>query len=234
MFQDICIYLEARGPTEDFEHFKAIEIFDDVMVSLVQEGRMQRFLPCNACLALGKDRYFVEVGPGFEPRDEMEICQGVNGDSLGDEKQHYMDEKQKSLISTIPPVVAMNQTFSGGIQGQPLKPLREIEEGLKVGDQIWINRDRSSHPYNPVARLMPYCHVVVYVGDEHGQKKVIHVTSASFWDGKLILTATIKEDFINAVINPDDLGKKYDVFLYFIFVVSTCPLNNEYTPCDFS
>ena len=206
MFQDICIYLEARGPTADFEHFKAIEIFDEVMVSLVQEGKMQRFLPCNACLALGKDRYFVEVGPGFEPRDEMEICQGVNGDSRSDEKQHYMDERQKSLIRTIPPVVAMNQTLRGGIQGQPLKPLREIEEGLKVGDQIWINRDRSSHPYNPVARLMPYCHVVVYVGvdDDDGQKKVIHVTPAS----KLMLTATIKEDSINDVIKPDDLGKK--------------------------
>ena len=207
MFQDICIYLEARGPTADFEHFKAIETFDEVMVSLVQEGRMQRFLPCNACLALGKDRYFVEVGPGFELRDEMEICQGVNGDSRSDEKQHYMDERQKSLIRTIPPVVAMNQTLRGGIQSQPL---RDIEKDLRIGDQIWINRDRSSHPYNPVARLMPYCHVVVYVGadDDDGQKKVIHVTPASIWDGKLMLTATIKEDSINDVIKPDDLGKK--------------------------
>ena len=71
---------------------------------------MQRFLPCNACLALGKDRYFVEVGPGFEPRDEMEICQGVNGDSRSYEKQHYMEEKQKSLISTIPPVSGCNES----------------------------------------------------------------------------------------------------------------------------
>ena len=57
---------------------------------------------------------------------------------------------------------------------------------------------------------MPYCHVVVYVGadDDDGQKKVIHVTPASIWDGKLMLTATIKEDSINDVIKPDDLGKK--------------------------
>ena len=97
----------------------------------------------------------------------------------------------------------MNQTLRGGIQSQPL---REIEKDLKIGDQIWINRDRNSHPYNPVARLMPYCHVVVYVGvdDDDGQKKVIHVTPAS----KLMLTATIKEDSINDVIKSDDLGKK--------------------------
>ena len=46
-------------------------------------------------------RLYPITTPRFEPRAEMEICQGVNGDSHSDEKQHYMDERQKSLISTI-------------------------------------------------------------------------------------------------------------------------------------
>ena len=46
----------------------------------------------------------------------------------------------------------------------------------------------------------------VDVGEEEGQKKVIHVTPASLWDG--VMMATIKRDSINDIINPDDLGKK--------------------------
>ena len=101
--QDICIYLEAMDNTLDFEHFKCIKIFDSILVSLVKEEGMQRFLPCPVCMVQGKDRYFFEVGPGFEPLDSMEFCQSLNDQDLEDEEsynqpKHKIDEKQKSLI----------------------------------------------------------------------------------------------------------------------------------------
>ena len=208
--QDICIYLEAMDNTLDFEHFKCIKIFDSFLVSLVKEEGMQRFLPCPVCMVQGKDRYFFEVGPGFEPLDSMEFCQSLNDQDLEDEEsynqpKHKIDEKQKSLIRENElKVVTLNEFLKDGIQKIEKTAFRDLDAALKVGDQIWIYRDRSSNPCNPVSALMPYAHVAVFVGLEDGQKKVIHVTKASICDG--IMTATIKKDSIDTVIHPDDQG----------------------------
>ena len=53
--------------------------------------------------------------------------------------------------------------------------------------------------------MMPYAHVAVYVGVEHGEKKVVHVEKASCLNG--IMTATIKKVPLTHVINPNDQGK---------------------------
>ena len=206
--QDICIYLEARESTADCEHFKSIKIFDDILVSLVGEEGMDRFLPCPACMTQGKDQYFFEVGPGFEPIEPvMDFCQSLNDGDFDDaeDQKHSIDEKQKILIGRCElKVFTLHEFLKDGIQQIEKTPFRELEADLKVGDQIWIYRDGRSNPCNPVAVMMPYAHVAVFVGVEDGQKKVVHVTKASLKDG--IMTGTIKKDSINVVINPDDRG----------------------------
>ena len=69
-----------------------------------------------------------------------------------------------------------------------------IFPGNLFGKSTWVN-------------YSTFC-MSVNVGEEEGQKKVIHVTPASLWDG--VMMATIKRDSINDIINPDDLGKKSD------------------------
>ena len=76
---------------------------------------------------------------------------------------------------------------------------------MKVGDQLWIYRDRRTNPCNPVAVIMPYAHVAVYVGVERGEKKVVHVERASICLNGII-TATIKKVDLNRVIKPGDQG----------------------------
>ena len=168
--QDICIYLEAKDSTLDFEHFKCIKIFDSILVSLVKEERMQRFLPCPACIIRGKARYFFEVGPGFEPLDSMEFCQSLNDQDLDEEEDynqqnHEIDEKQRSLIKANElKVVTLHEFLKDGIQKIEKTAFRDLDAALKVGDQIWIYRDRSSNRCNPVSALMPYAHVAVSWG----------------------------------------------------------------------
>ena len=194
----------------DFEHFKSIKIFDEILVSLVQEEGMERFLPCPVCLTQGKDRYFFAVGPGFEPLDPMEFCQSLNDEDADDaendlDQTHSIDEKQKSLIDgNETKAVTLHEFLRGGLQKIEKTPFRDLEADLKVGDQIWIYRDRRLNPCNPVAVMMPYAHVAVYVGDIDRKKQVVHVTKASIMDG--IMTGTIKNDPIAAVINQDDQG----------------------------
>ena len=183
-------------------------MFDKI---LVHEEGIERFLPCPTCMVKGKDRYFFDVGPGFEPHDKMELCQSPRfidedfGDTFIVKEKHSLDSKQKCLIGSKEQVSTLHQFLKDGIQTIQKVAFRELECDLEVGHQIWIYRDRRTSPCNPVAVMMPYAHVAVFVGVEDGQKKVVHVTKASLMDG--IMTATIKKDSINAVINPDDRGR---------------------------
>ena len=66
---------------------------------------MERFLACPTCLINGKERFFSAVGPGFEPHDQMELCQSLSliDEHQGDDciqEQHGVDEKQRSLVGS--------------------------------------------------------------------------------------------------------------------------------------
>ena len=188
-------------------------MFDNILVSLVHEEGIERFLPCPTCMLKGKDRYFSAVGPGFEPHDEMERCHSlklIDGDFAGEdvfiEEKHGLDKKQKALIGIFEQeqVSTLHEFLKDGIQTIKKVPFRELEGDLEVGHQIWIYRDRRTSPCNPVAVMMPYAHVAVYVGDEHGEKKVVHVEKASCLSG--VMTATIKKVPLDHVISLNDQG----------------------------
>ena len=187
-------------------------MFDNILVSLVHEEGMERFLACPTCLINGKERFFSAVGPGFEPHDQMELCQSLSliDEHQGDDciqEQHGVDEKQRSLVGSCKQEQAstLHEFLKDGIEAIKKTSFRELEGDLVVGDQIWIYRDGRRNPCNPVAVIMPYAHVAVFVGEENGQKKVVHVEKASCLNG--LLTATIKKVNLNRVIKPDDRGK---------------------------
>ena len=199
-------------------------MFDKI---LVHEEGIERFLPCPTCMVKGKDRYFFDVGPGFEPHDKMELCQSPRfidedfGDTFIVKEKHSLDSKQKCLIGSKEQVSTLHQFLKDGIQTIQKVAFRELECDLEVGHQIWIYRDRRTSPCNPVAVMMPYAHVAVYVGEEHGEKKVVHVEKASCLSG--IMTATIKKVPLAHVINPNDQGNARPTtkvqFIYFLIPV---------------
>ena len=187
----------------------------------MHEEGIERFLPCPSCMVKGKDRYFSAVGPGFEPHDDKELCQSLMliDEDFGDtfiEEKHGLDTKQKCLIRNKEQVSTLHEFLKDGIQTIKKVPFRELEGNLEVGHQIWIYRDGRTNPCNPVAVLMPYAHVAVYVGVENGVKKVVHVEKASCLSG--VMTATIKKVPLAHVISPDDQGKasfqqKYHLYI---------------------
>ena len=191
---------------------------------------MERFLLCPACMLKGDDRFFSEVGPGFEPHDSMESCQSLINEESDDqmdevyrdkEEKHCLDKRQESLIGSYQqqPVSTLHEFLKDGIQTIEKTPFRELEGDLEIGDQIWIYRDGRTNPCNPVAVLMPYAHVAVFVGVEHGEKKVIHVEKASICLSGII-TATIRKVNLNRVVNPDDQGTaSFTSFLSICFLV---------------
>ena len=163
----------------------------------------------------GKDRFFSAVS-GFEPKDELELCQSLQLDDLDVdladevgpvEEEHSLDERQRSLTgrSYHRQISTLHEFLEDGIGSIEKVPFSELRKDLRIGDQIWIYRDRRTNPCNPVAVLMPYAHVAVFVGDD----KVVHVTKAPCSTG--ILTATIKKVPIDQVIKPYDKGKWFQI-----------------------
>ena len=137
----------------DFEHFNSIKVFDKILVSLVHEEDIERYLQCPSCMVKGKDRYFSDVGPGFEPHDEMELCQSLSliDEDFGDtfiEEKHGLDIKQKWLIGRKEQVSTLHEFLKDGIQTIEKVPFRELEGDLEVGHQIWIYRQKDE-PLQP-------------------------------------------------------------------------------------
>ena len=244
-FQGICIYLQARKDTGDFEHFHAIRLFDDILEDLVKKCSqggdvvdktgMHRFLMCPACMVKGRNQFFVKVGRGFEPQNPNERCRSLvhedfaqsqdfsseDEGSDSEDEDHTVDERQRILIKDEEEKdSALGEFLKKGIQTIPKKPFRELESDLQVGQQIWIYRDGRTNPYNPVAVLMPYAHVAVYVGLEGGKKKVVHVSKASALKG--VMTATIEKVSLARVIKPEDLGKSFIPIIFCLPSFSFC------------
>ena len=170
---------------------------------------MQRFLMCPKCLLLGFKRYFGTcggtLGPNFEILNDMDQCSSVlpvngTGDwvhSIGE--IHQLKNAPKKTLGAF---------LRNGIEQIEKKPFKELQPTLTVGDQVWIYRDRKAKvPFlgtkvpNCVSRIMPYAHVVVYVGDN----EVVHVAKSKECCAGVMM-GTIKKVPIGEEISDDDQG----------------------------
>ena len=182
--------------------FRSIEIFDSILVDLTKEEgcKMERFLVCSRCSREGKECFFKDVGPAFQLHNDMELCLNLTGDIKG----HPLEEKLKSLLATTkgPNAFSLTAFLKDGIENIPKMSFTDLRPDMQVGDQVWIYRDANTTSCNPVASIMPYAHVVVYVGNN----EVVHVDKdRSCCAG--ILMGTIKRVPIEDVIEPNDQGR---------------------------
>ena len=94
----------------------------------------------------GKDRFFSAVS-GFEPKDELELCQSLQLDDLDVdladevgpvEEEHSLDERQRSLTgrSYHRQVSTLHEFIEDGIQSIEKVPFSELRKDLRIGDQI--------------------------------------------------------------------------------------------------
>ena len=205
-FQGICIYLKPEDEHKTICPYRAIKTFDDILVNLVGEESMQRFLICPNCILEGKERYFSEVGPGFEIRDPMDHCDTMYLEQEASSTVHSIKATHPSMLLEKGTQKSLADFLKDDIRNIEKKPFTELYPRLLEGDQVWIYRD------NKLAHLMPYAHVVVYLGqNEKGQCEVVHVTNnesccmpcRTGW----CRTGTIKRAAIEDVIEENDMGK---------------------------
>ena len=176
---------------------------------------MERFLFCMECLREeGQRRFFSDIGSEFKPRHGMQMCESLIGLTTSGEA-HGLNAFQLNLMSIQKPKAADLRAFlKEGIKNIEKKNLSQRTVPLQRGDQIWIYRDGSTTCCNPVASLMPYAHVAVFVGND----MVVHVAKASPCSHGCMM-GTIKKEPISSVINPGDQGENGAPYLEMNFIL---------------
>ena len=197
------MYLRPKTNLSDQRPFRSIKVIDDIVTELVGGETMERFLFCMECLR-GKEqkRFFSDIGALFKPRNELQLCESMIGGEIGE--GHGLTDHQLSLMASQNPKAEDLKAFlKEGIKNIKKTTLKERTEELQRGDQIWIYRDGSTGCWNPVASMMPYAHVAVFIGDG----MVVHVAKADLCRHACMM-GTIKKEPIASVIKPGDQGNQ--------------------------
>jgi hypothetical protein len=198
--------------------FHAISILEAILKETIKEllevedpeESYERFLMCSMCNMDGRDGYFLDMAFGFHPRNDMQACVSLTDDLSA---SHQMSANQQGLIRREP--LSLTDFLEQGIEKIPKKKFKDVLPMLVPGDQLWIYRDATNTCCNPVAAIMPYAHVVIYVGGEN--QSVVHVTKNWRFCGG-VLKGTFEKVPIKNKIDNDQLGRKCQ--LWFLFPAS--------------
>ena len=212
--QGIYIYLKPEDGFNTSCPYRVIKTFDGIISTIVGEEMMQRFLICPICLSNGTERYFGTypgtLGSEFEILNDMDKCGSIvpEGGTVQKRKgaeRHSIRETHRIMLGKVPKrKFSLDAFLQDGIEQMEKRPFKDLRSSLKAGDQVWIYRDKKA---NAVSRIMPYAHVVVYVGDD----EVVHV--AKRWECcTRIMMGTIKKVPIERVIKDNDQGNLTDSF----------------------
>ena len=170
---------------------------------------VQRSISCKECLNAGIPGYF-PVHSGFQLKTDNQICSEV---------EHFFDKKLAALLKKKEEPFEMKnllQKLNVEKSSFDLMPFEDstikkdmLSGKLEAGEQIWIYHDSETNPWNLMARLNPYAHVVVFVGQTNGIHEVVHIGSAFLTKG--LMKAKIRKQNVLDVIKPRDyvfLGHK--------------------------
>ena len=169
---------------------------------------MSRFLICPKCLRKeDKERYFGafkgRLGVDFEILNDMDQCTSLVPEEGTVRKRHSIQDTHHIMLRKVPKKWFYLDLFlKDGIEQIEKRPFKDLRPSLRVGDQVWIYRDKRA---NCASCIMPYAHVTIYVRDQD-QDKVVHVAkNGGCCPG--IMMGTIKKVPIEDVIKEDDQGK---------------------------
>jgi len=201
----IRVYLRPEEEHLDTETFNPITLFDDIVKEVINKYNdkksIERWLVCDTCSMEKQEGYFDDLDVNFRSINDMQKC--TNG--------HQLKQKHKTINP--PEQFSLEGFLRDGIENIPKKSFKEVLQQIKAGnvkegEQIWIYRDASTTCCNPVAVVMKYAHVVVYIGKHptrDGIYEVVHVhKNTGCCPG--ILMGKIDRVDIETVIKPKDQG----------------------------
>ena len=204
-FQGIGVFLRPRDGISTTCPYRVIKTVDQAIKSIVGEEMMERLLICPKCLCNGRERYFGTsegtLGVDFEILNDMDQCASLIPEEGTVPKRHSIKDTHHSMMRKVTKkIFSIDAFLKDGIEQVEKTSFKELRPSLKVGDQVWIFRNKKA---NCASRIMPYAHVTVYVGED----KVVHVTKNWNYCAGGLMMGTIKKVPIGRVIKDDDQGE---------------------------
>ena len=101
--QGICIYLKPEADHKTSCPYLAIKTFDEILVKLVGEDSMERFLICPKCIQEGKERFFKDVGPEFAIlNSKLSYCDTMYLEQESGCVRHRIKDTPSSMLGETP------------------------------------------------------------------------------------------------------------------------------------
>ena len=176
-------------------------------------GSVRRLLSCKPCQMSGKPGFF-ELREDLHLVSEYDECSELEHTPNQEKILRLRNDLTKEKPFKLASLMKMPKESLELEQFQSSKLKKMMWRGqLNIGEQIWIHHDPISDPFNPVALMKPYAHVVVYVGPTEVKGEVIHevvhVSKKKMLCG-FAKASIVREDVMN-VIKPHEqvfLGHK--------------------------
>ena len=156
------IYLKPKSGKATgviFDIFKKLDKEFSPVLSMVQ-----RSLSCKECQQ-GQNGGFFYLNPGIELTSTSRRCEPQLQHEPKEQVINLLKESKGKDLINLETLMAQDKSLLGLEPFESSRIKRDMEEGLlDPGHQIWIYHDSDTDPWNPVARLNKYAHVMIYIG----------------------------------------------------------------------
>ena len=147
---------------------------------------VQRSLSCKECQKNRNDGFFF-LDQGIHLTSTTRRCTPKLQHEPREKIVKLLEESRDKDLINLETLMAQDKSSLGLKPFESSQIKKDMEEGnLDAGHQIWIYHDSDTDPWNPVARLNKYAHVMVYIGftEEEGRvgrteiHEVVHVSAS--------------------------------------------------------
>ena len=194
--RSIKVYLTPIDKVLDKTTFEILRTLDKVFSPSL--GDVQRSLSCKECLKQGGKGFF-GVKEGLTLMSGTQPCRPNLLHDPNDSIMAMIEEVQQRKPFELDTLLQREKS-SLGLEKFGTSQIKEkmLDGSLEAGEQIWVYHDRQTDPFNPVARVNPYAHVLIYIGAKTEKTteihEVVHADMASLTEGAL--KATIRRQAV--------------------------------------
>ena len=154
---------------------------------------VQRSLSCKECQKNQNDGFFF-LDQGIHLTSTTRRCTPNIQHEPREKIIKLLEKSRDKDLINLKTLMAQDKSLLGLEPFESSQIKKDMEGGnLDAGHQIWIYHDSDTDPWNPVARLNKYAHVVIYIGVTEAMitsagrtdiHEVVHVSASSISKAK--------------------------------------------------
>ena len=201
--RDIRIHLQPEEDRLMKDMLKILSELNIIFASIIGDSEdVQRSWLCKKCW--NKPGLY-ELNENMRLRTTSSLCSLAEHKLSKSTTKLLSDSSDKNIFR----LKSLMESDKSTLGLQPFKTsqirTKILQNKLERGEQIWIYHDGETDPSNPVARVNPYAHCVVYVGQRMIEDKATHEVVHVAKDFSGLMNASIRQEDVLKVIEPHNM-----------------------------